>query len=813
MDHDILKDPENLPDDTEAEHKRQSYLKLVTIHKNLGHPSNTVMVRILQEAKAPKSLIDLAKTLECEVCARMVRVRPARPVKSYAPKVLGETLGLDLSLFKQSRTEKLALVLHQIDEASKLHRCTVIKEGVKTTESGQVNHLGNIDAKTLIKSLELWLRYYDTPKYIHCDSEGCFGSKDFLDWCNSRGIRVITCAGEAHWQIGIVERHIATVTDQAQKLALELQEDTPTQTILDLACEAKNSYGRYGGYSPSQWLLGKNNPLAKTDDIPPATADEPYSQHLQRRALAAKHFIEAEARTLLRIASYARARKVPDFQPGDIVYYYRRGRSGGAKQTGRFLGPAKILAIEPAESKEVESHSVIWLAHGVQMIRAAPEHLRRATQLEIGLSQYNTTNTRVLPSHAKGLQPHFVDLGAPPTAEESGEIESEGDRGEEPPRKKARRSRTVDPGPIDVVPEHMDDDDDDSPIDFTAPRGLPPMSDEPDAHSDIYQKPMESPKYSSPTTPSKESPSTARSRTPRRELAEEKSTEFEPYNVDLREFIPEAPTTPDRPTTGGAHSPAPAEVTPPVAPEPVPSPLPTDTSLSHSHHTDLKDNNANIGYAYFLQSQTRQHKGKYYEPNVTITKDSKDPKKIRKSQWPNYIFEYSVDVYDDDVEFFNNETKVEGLRRHFAYVSSEAKRHAEVTIKTLTPKEKVEFEAAKNKELDQWVSNEVFRIVRKAGVPQSRIMSMRWVLTWKAVDDDPKQTRKAKARLVVKGFTDPDLITLRAESPTLSRLSKHWILQTAASKHWTITKGDVKTAFLQGNRTEAQRDVYVEPTV
>ena len=103
---------------------------------------------------------------------------------------------------------------------------------------------------------------------------------------------------------------------------------------------------------------------------------------------------------------------------------------------GRFPGliHAKILAIEPAELKGVESHSVIWLAHGVQMIRAAPEHLRRATQLEIGLSQYNTTNTRVLPSHARCLQPHFVDLGPPPTAEESGEIESEGDRGEEPPK-------------------------------------------------------------------------------------------------------------------------------------------------------------------------------------------------------------------------------------------------------------------------------------------------------------------------------------------------------------------------------------------
>ena len=48
-----------------------------------------------------------------------------------------------------------------------------------------------------------------------------------------------------------------------------------------------------------------------------------------------------------------------------------------------------------------------------------------------------------------------------------------------------------------------------------------------------------------------------------------------------------------------------------------------------------------------------------------------------------------------------------------------------------------------------------------AGVPLSRIMRMRWVLTWKdAAEHDPDQTRKAKARLVVLGYTDPDLVSV-----------------------------------------------------
>ena len=52
-------------------------------------------------------------------------------------------------------------------------------------------------------------------------------------------------------------------------------------------------------------------------------------------------------------------------------------------------------------------------------------------------------------------------------------------------------------------------------------------------------------------------------------------------------------------------------------------------------------------------------------------------------------------------------------------------------------------------EVDQWISNSVFKIVRTAGVPLDRTMSMRWILTWK---EAPEGT-KAKPRLVTKGFT------------------------------------------------------------
>ena len=62
----------------------------------------------------------------------------------------------------------------------------------------------------------------------------------------------------------------------------------------------------------------------------------------------------------------------------------------------------------------------------------------------------------------------------------------------------------------------------------------------------------------------------------------------------------------------------------------------------------------------------------------------------------------------------------------------------------------------------------------------------------------------------MKGFTDPDLTEIRSESPTISRLSQ-LILQLSASRGIRLRKGEVKTAFLSGDREEARRDVYAEP--
>ena len=114
--------------------------------------------------------------------------------------------------------------------------------------------------------------------------------------------------------------------------------------------------------------------------------------------------------------------------------------------------------------------------------------------------------------------------------------------------------------------------------------------------------------------------------------------------------------------------------------------------------------------------------------------------------------------------------------------------------------------AAKKLEADQWIGTTVFSAAKRAGIPKHRIMSMRRILTWKKVEGS--DGAKAKARLVVKGFTDPDLTTIRAESPTLPNTGRNSPLQMAASYRMRISMGDAKTAIPQGVMGGSERNIY-----
>eukprot|EP00435_Cladocopium_sp_Y103_P041019 s1537_g11.t1 len=144
------------------------------------------------------------------------------------------------------------------------------------------------------------------------------------------------------------------------------------------------------------------------------------------------------------------------------------------------------------------------------------------------------------------------------------------------------------------------------------------------------------------------------------------------------------------------------------------------------------------------------------------------------------------------------------------------KQRTEVKLSTLDPEERLEFEAAKAKEVQNWLqTGTVVRMFRHELSPK-QVLRCRWLYVWKPLTEveDLKanngKVRKAKARLVALGFQDPKLDTIPRDSPTLGRTSKMLIAQVIASMRWSLMSFDIKAAFLQG-KTQEGRVIAVEP--
>jgi hypothetical protein len=151
--------------------------------------------------------------------------------------------------------------------------------------------------------------------------------------------------------------------------------------------------------------------------------------------------------------------------------------------------------------------------------------------------------------------------------------------------------------------------------------------------------------------------------------------------------------------------------------------------------------------------------------------------------------------------------------KSYSEINRKPKQNAEVRFDKLTEEEQVKFTEAKHKEIDSFLKNEAIRICSMHGVERERVMQMRWILTWKRETDKDGQVvgQKPKARLIMKGYQDPDLTQLDRDAPTLSVLFRNLLLAQTAARKFRLAVGDIKTAFLQGDDTEEARRVFADP--
>eukprot|EP00435_Cladocopium_sp_Y103_P044898 s702_g12.t1 len=404
------------PDLSEAKTDEELLKVIDKVHRNLGHPPNHDLIRILKHAQASERAIQLAHKHDCQFCKSQIRPHVPLPAKTSRPGVFNQCVGVDVKYLTGWLPNQRIKALNMVDQAS----CYQLMVPFYERETSDV-------LKRLFS--EHWVKLFGPPREVIMDQAQTNLGENFQAFLESQGCHVHPIAGEAHWQIGRTESHggwFGRVLDRT------MAEYTPKTRIEWEACvthaHVKNTMIQSYGYTPHQHVFGKNpdvptHLMSEPLHVVPATAslsDEAVARTQEIRAAARRAVIQTQDDAALRRAFSARPRLNQQFQAGELVAYWRNQKlqQGQVVQGGRWYGTAVVVG-------NVGKNYII--AHRKQIFRAAPEQLRPATTEEKALVTTPQTELLGIKDMIEGgtFRSHqFIDLvpGHYPTMAEGNQV-------------------------------------------------------------------------------------------------------------------------------------------------------------------------------------------------------------------------------------------------------------------------------------------------------------------------------------------------------------------------------------------------------
>ena len=745
-----------------SEERKQALRMVEKLHRRTGHPSNTALANVLKHRGAHHEVVELAWHHNCTECQEL-KAAPLHPsVALQKSEVLWETLVLDNAEVTIDKVTYHFMLM--VDEASRL-LCPhfLFQHGAEDSR----NATGN---EVLTALTETWIRHYGMPAKIRLDPEGAFRSNMLSNWCEERGIEVLPCAAEAHGQIGIVERAIQSVKATVKQLT-QGGEFEVREAIIQ-ACCTYNEMERVEGYSPFQWAFGRQPTLAgrfhdRGYDDPwwtsTAVPGSSMNMNLRMRVSAQQAFLKHQAHEIMTRAANAKTRKKEVFLPGDLVYFKRvkppaqpQAHVRLPHRLWRWYGPARVLASETRnDGQGMERHPthIIWIVSHGRLKRCSPDQLRHASERE-----------RVI---AEGMD-------SPVTSWTFHSL-----------------IQTLYKGEYEILDQNL------FPEDVVA-QGAPKTPRR--SHSVGRQAREKSPARPAPSTPGQRSVKTQIETTTSKEMKKTPQKQVEkglggegahreakvPRIEKMAEATSKSEKNEPRDETRREVARSSSEVVDfeRFRRDPTYQPIPVAVHGSR--------NMADLFEQPVFKKQ-RKELGVEEDDEVFVSTFIDDNHKLRCEQ-------FAVEI---DLELPQRSSEWRSLKRSPENYYTKKIKGAEVRWHLLNPDEKEKFKKAKESEVSQWLAASAVR--RALGpIPADRLVQMRWVLTW-------KDNGQAKGRIVLIGYQDPDLASIRSTAPTMTRRTRQLALQYTSCRSWRSLKADVKAAFLQGDATEESRQLFAVP--
>lgn len=779
-----MKEESKVEEHVGPQERERAQALLHRLHKAAGHPTNRALARLVKDRNLPRWMVQMALDLKCQAC-----IDTQRGEQMIIPYSLGA---------KPSPWQVVAIDV--MDMVFPAHRCKarflimtdmVMKfTSIKMTWKGTVGEAGTDSGRVLVNAfVDGWLLHRPRPQWVLVDPQTSLEAGHFVEFLHLAGVGVSVTPGEAHWQAGTIESIIKVVKNTMRRLRNQHPELDP-ETCAGLAVNSHNTQYKVKGFSPTQWAYGTNindddaniGPLEYNAHQPHVPYKFWATHRLRQQAEETWRKEQAsEAWTRLKNAAPRRPR---EFQVGQWVCIWRtaiwRSRKKSLNPEPRYVGPGRIAMIEPAILSE-NKPAVYWVLMGTQVWRCAPEQIRLATEQEVTIEELQKGKTVHVPvtDLLKGASKVVDVLKEPGYPTDSSDLPDEpGPRGQ---------GALQDPALARAQPfQAWEDNVQDMEDTWQTRRKRDRTPDDADAE---------------------------RAPTVRQERW--RWTQLISVNENRRrEGLPpvmELPPLPFEPSDDDLF----------VKTEYFDLDGQKDTTITEESYSIIMSKIAEL-------EETAKAVNEKNRLREEIRRQAKEEEELclgflEACDRQEEVCEMVVEI-DDWKEFLNS-----GI----IYTKQMMSNAKEINFKNLNEQHRKLVQEAMARELSEVLKSHALRTVKEKVSPeilQSRNIPMRWLLTWKTLDEfcDPAKESyptvvredgwaKAKARIVLIGYKHPDLAKrdprtgknlLQTSAPTLSRMGRNLLLQAGALDQHLLESADAKSAFLQASHGIGTKQLY-----
>eukprot|EP00435_Cladocopium_sp_Y103_P040884 s349_g11.t1 len=416
---------------------RELKLAVKRIHVNLGHASTPAMLRALRISKASEAALKAVRLFRCSDCPRIQNPKEPRPSKLPITDEFNVQIGMDIIHENDSAGQPWTW-LNVFCQATQFQVCVLLDSAGQPTSQQVIEAFGMG-----------WTNWAGFPERgVVADRAKPFLSALAADVAD-HGCTFNTAAKASPWQIGQIERHGGLWKETFRRVCWAQQVHGRQEVVLTTAAvnQAKNALIRKGGFSPAQWVLGRDVriPAALCDDQEvmrvgaqalAATPNSTFYRKTELRMAAREAFTKSFTSDALRRAELRQIRPSRGpFLPGMYVFYYDASERDPSPNCWR--GIARVIG--------KEGSSTVWISHRGLLLAVSPEHLSRAYDPEVEHWSVVSKETELMDSTPGAGGTGFIDLRGSPTPPMITEESADPENGDQ---------ETVEqPKPLEDVPE------------------------------------------------------------------------------------------------------------------------------------------------------------------------------------------------------------------------------------------------------------------------------------------------------------------------------------------------------------------------